>query len=177
MILTIKLNIGDYQSVDFQTNEYDNIANCYSELSDFLGDWVDYTDNAVKLKAHIEAKGIVGSLRSIEGEKRAINVVKEAREAVLKDREEAIYGMTDSNPSEDFQKLAEKTRVEQTQNFVDVRECIDYSEKSYKLIEYGGKDCFIAKQHVIRTESIEGGATRVIVSAKSAWVIGKLEWK
>lgn len=70
-----------------------------------------------------------------------------------------------------------KTKMVQTQNFVDVRECVTYSEKSYRLIGYDNKVCYIAKQHVIRTESIEGGGTRVIVSEKSAWVISKLEWK
>ena len=68
-------------------------------------------------------------------------------------------------------------KVVQTQNFVDVRECKDYSEKSYKLIGYDNRETYIAKQHVIRTESIEGGGTRVIVGTKSAWVITKLEWK
>ncbi|KKK66163.1 hypothetical protein LCGC14_2966840, partial [marine sediment metagenome] len=72
---------------------------------------------------------------------------------------------------------AEKTTVVETQNFVDVRECKDYSDKAYKLIAYDNKETYIAKQHVVRTESIEGGGTRVIVSQKSAWVIAKLEWK
>ena len=68
-------------------------------------------------------------------------------------------------------------QVVQTQNFVDVRECFAYSEKSYKLRGYDNKYCYIAKQHVVRTEAIEGGGTRVIVGIKSAWVIEKLEWK
>jgi len=67
-------------------------------------------------------------------------------------------------------------KVVQTQNYVDVRECYNYSEKSYKLLGYDNKTAYIAKQHVIRTESIEGGGTRVIVSEKSAWVLTKLEW-
>ena len=69
MKLTLKLNLGNFEMIDFETNEYDNIANCYSELSDFLGDWVDYTSSAVKLKAHIESKGIVSVLKQEEGEK------------------------------------------------------------------------------------------------------------
>jgi len=71
----------------------------------------------------------------------------------------------------------EKTTVVETQNFVDVRECKDYSDKAYKLIGYDNLETYIAKQHVIRTESIEGGGTRVVVSQKSAWAITKLEWK
>ncbi len=71
----------------------------------------------------------------------------------------------------------EKTTVVESQNFVDVRECKDYSDKAYKLIGYDNLETYIAKQHVVRTESIEGGGTRVVVSQKSAWVIEKLEWK
>ncbi|KKK64923.1 hypothetical protein LCGC14_2979310 [marine sediment metagenome] len=71
----------------------------------------------------------------------------------------------------------DKTTVVESQNFVDVRECKDYSDKAYKLIGYDNLETYIAKQHVIRTESIEGGGTRVVVSQKSAWAITKLEWK
>ncbi|KKN56951.1 hypothetical protein LCGC14_0566730 [marine sediment metagenome] len=77
----------------------------------------------------------------------------------------------------DFQKLDEKTAVKETRNFVDVRKCKNYSDKSYKLIGFDMKYTFIAKQHVIRTEVILGGGTRVLVSPKSAWVLTKLEWK
>jgi len=62
MKITLKLNIGNYQSVDFTTNEYteeemERISAkeaCYNELYGFLRDWCDITDNAVKLKNHIE---------------------------------------------------------------------------------------------------------------------------
>ena len=93
------------------------------------------------------------------------DTLREAREAVLR-------GINTSSLAQ-----REKTTVVETQNFVDVREFKDYSEKSYKLIAYDNKETYIAKQHVVRTESIEGGGTRVIVSQKSAWAITKLEWK
>ena len=80
----------------------------------------------------------------------------------------SLDGTTDSTPL---------PKVVETQNFVDVRECSHYSEKSYKLIGYDSKYCYIAKSHVIRTEAIEGGGTRVIVGVKSAWVLNKLGWK
>jgi len=95
-----------------------------------------------------------------------------------------VVSMT--NPTAEPTRVVEKPvptdskplpKVVQTQNFVDVRECTDYSSKSYKLIGYDNKCSFLAKQFVIRTESIKEGGTRVIVSEKSAWVIGKLEWK
>lgn len=167
MILTIKLNIGDYQTIDFQTNEYDNIANCYTEISDFLGDWVDYTSNAVKLKAHVEAKGIVSALRSEEGGKKYTEVLIP---------DETSEGMVYTDGISKV-KILEKTTVVQTQNYVDVRHYQDYSDKSYKLIGYDNKYTFIAKSHVIRIESLEGDGSRIVVSQKSAWVITKLEWK
>lgn len=116
----------------------------------------------------------------------------------LKGTKEASLGMkvieTDSKPlSQHDQKIMRAVipqanviihddpkplpKVVQTQNYVDVRECKDYSEKSYKLIGYDGRYEFLAKSHVIRTESIEGGGTRVIVPSDKAWVINKLEWK
>ncbi|KKM27608.1 hypothetical protein LCGC14_1572910 [marine sediment metagenome] len=79
--------------------------------------------------------------------------------------------------SDEFSLTADKTKVVESQNFVDVRECIVYSDKAYKLVGYDNKETYIAKQHVVRTESLEGGGTRVIVSEKSAWAISKLEWK
>ena len=72
---------------------------------------------------------------------------------------------------------ATSTTMVETQNFVDVRECKYYSEKSYKLIGYDNREVYIAMSHVIKLESIEGGGTRVIVKPESAWVIEKLEWK
>lgn len=52
--MTIKLNIGNYQSVDFTTNEYSNIKLCYKDIILFLIDWVDYTENARLLIDHIK---------------------------------------------------------------------------------------------------------------------------
>lgn len=62
MKITLKLNIGNYQSIDFTTNEYNPEEmvgvsakeSCYAELYDFLKDWEDITGNATKLKNHIE---------------------------------------------------------------------------------------------------------------------------
>ena len=84
---------------------------------------------------------------------------------------------TDSKPWPKESSTTTATTVVESQNYVDVRECKDYSDKAYKLIGYDNLETYIAKQHVIRTESIEGGGTRVVVSQKSAWVIEKLEWK
>ena len=83
----------------------------------------------------------------------------------------------DSNPWPKESSSTTATTVVESQNFVDVRECIVYSDKAYKLVGYDNKETYIAKQHVVRTESLEGGGTRVIVSEKSAWAISKLEWK
>jgi len=56
MKLTIKLNIGNYESVDFTTNEYEEGANSYplyEEIRVFLTEWVDYTNNAQTLLNHV----------------------------------------------------------------------------------------------------------------------------
>lgn len=62
MKITLKVNIGNKQSIDFTTNEYNEEEmvgvsakeGCYKELYDFLWDWCVISDNAVKLKNHIE---------------------------------------------------------------------------------------------------------------------------
>jgi len=54
MRLTIKLNIGNYQSIDCETNECDHINDCYHELYEFLTGWLGYTENAQKLRNNIE---------------------------------------------------------------------------------------------------------------------------
>ncbi len=41
MQITIKVNIGNYESVDFTTNEYEDSLDCYWELRHFLRDWKD----------------------------------------------------------------------------------------------------------------------------------------
>jgi len=141
-------------------------------------------------ECNIEALKIY--LRTLKEGEKSVDVEK-IKAAQAKNRLEAAELAetisTDSNPSklqqytervldsDIFSLTAEKTTVVETQNFVDVRECKDYSDKAYKLIAYDNKETYIAKQHVVRTESIEGGGTRVIVSQKSAWVIAKLEWK
>ena len=54
MKMTIKLNIGNYQSIDFTTNEYEDRFSCYEEVNIFLFDWLPITDNAKKLKDFME---------------------------------------------------------------------------------------------------------------------------
>jgi len=54
MKITLKLNIGNYQNLDIQSSEYDNKEDCYQEIYDVLQDWVGITDNATKLRNHIE---------------------------------------------------------------------------------------------------------------------------
>jgi len=49
MKMTIKLNLGNYQSIDFTTNELPLIGECYKDLIFFLEGWVEYTENAQKL--------------------------------------------------------------------------------------------------------------------------------
>ncbi len=51
--MVLKLNIGNYQSLDIETNEYDSKSNCYAELHDILSDWVEITDSAKVLRDHI----------------------------------------------------------------------------------------------------------------------------
>ena len=41
MIITIKVNLGNYESVDFTTNEYEEWLDCYWEVRFFLKDWKD----------------------------------------------------------------------------------------------------------------------------------------
>lgn len=177
MKLTIKLNIEEFQNIDFESNEYDNISNCYSEVSDFLGGWIDYAPKAVKLKEHINH--IIMSTPIKEGEKSVIVTEKgvgshSMRNAVEIDSKPSFI----STPSLARREAQlEKTTVVETQNFVDVRECEDYSEKSYKLIGYDMKSCFLAKSLVIRTEQLKEGGTRVLVNSDKAWVISKLEWQ
>lgn len=180
MKLVLKLNLDNFENQEFHSNEYDTLEPCYREQIIFLKGWLDYTPYAQPLMDHIIK--ILG-----EGEKSGIPVQADK----IPDRvgSQERDSIPDSNPLPrkvikvspgfDMPKRAplEKTTVVETQNFVDVRECKDYSDKSYKLISYDNMYTFIAKQHVIRTESIEGGGTRVVVSPKSAWVITKLEWK
>lgn len=54
MKMTIKLNIGNYQSLDMETNEYKSMKDCYDEILKFLRHWSEYTDTATLLVAHIE---------------------------------------------------------------------------------------------------------------------------
>ena len=71
----------------------------------------------------------------------------------------------------------DKTTVVETQNYIDVRECINYSDKSYKLIGYDNRYCFPAKQHIRGVSNLEDGGTRVIFKADSVWAKDSLEWK
>ena len=155
MRLTLKLNLENFENQDFETNEYSNIEDCYREQIIFLKGWVEFTPYARPILDHILS--ILGS----EGEKYNLSPNPGDRPP---------DSCIDSKP-------LEKTTVVESQNFVDVRECKDYSDKAYKLIGYDNLETYIAKQHVVRTESIEGGGTRVVVSQKSAWAITKLEWK
>ena len=54
MKLALKLNIGNYQTLDIETNEYDTEHECYIEILIFLRHWTEYTETAKKLLAHIE---------------------------------------------------------------------------------------------------------------------------
>lgn len=53
MKLEITLNLGNYENIKFETNEYKTLINCYAEMDGFLGDWINYTDNAKKLLKQI----------------------------------------------------------------------------------------------------------------------------
>ena len=48
MKITFKLNIGNYQSIDFTTNESETILECYEEICTFLFHWNSITDNGKK---------------------------------------------------------------------------------------------------------------------------------
>lgn len=67
-------------------------------------------------------------------------------------------------------------KVVETQNFIDVRECINYSEKSYKLIGFDNRYCFPAKQHISSVVR-DKGLTTVIFKADCVWAKDSLEWK
>lgn len=60
MKITLKLNIGNYQSIDFESNECnigsfdEQLLTIYQEIGEFLEGWVDYTENAVKINRNIE---------------------------------------------------------------------------------------------------------------------------
>lgn len=54
MKITLKLNIGNYQNIDYETMEYNDRHNCYAELLVFLRDWEDISNNATKLIIHLE---------------------------------------------------------------------------------------------------------------------------
>lgn len=178
MRLTLKLNLGadTYENQEFESNEYEYIVDCYREQVIFLQGWVEFTPFAQPLLDHI--------LRLLGGEKSAQVSPKTVRPGDPTEVVEIRPGVkADSKPSLNLTELAhmatplEKTKVVQTQNYVDVRERIDYSDKAWKLVGYDGRTTYIAKQHVLREESLEGGGTRVIVGTTSAWVITKLEWK
>ena len=128
--------------------------------------------------------------RIAEALEEMINIQKRTAQTFLKrtelegEKSETVEAETRMEPSGNFKGSTRPDsdskplpKVVQTQNYVDVRECIAYSDKAYKLVGYDDKTTYIAKQHVVRTEAIEGGGTRVIVGIKSAWVITKLEWK
>ena len=180
MKLTIKLNIEEFQNLDCETNEYEEVIDCYTEILDFLDGWIDYTPKAVRLRNHIRKllAGKTGEKSAPVSESGEIPVNTNVRDSSKADSTPLPQTVYPAPVGRDKMPSAElKTTVVETQNFVDVRECIDYTEKSYKLVGYDQRETYIAKQHVIRTESIEGGGTRVVVSTKSAWVITKLEWK
>jgi len=80
------------------------------------------------------------------------------------------------NGNPEVDKALGLTKLVETQNFIDVRECIDYSEKSWKLISYDMQETYVAKQHV-STVVREKGLTQVIFKPESTWAINKLEWK
>jgi len=161
MKLTIKLNLDNFENQEFVSNEYDTLEPCYREQIIFLKGWVDYTPYAQPLIDNIFKILSKGGDNAVgEGEKS----VKEEKSLPSGD----VSVPSDSSPL---------PKVVQTQNFVDVRECKDYSEKSYKLIGYDEKYVFLAKSLVIRTESLKEGGTRVIVPSDKAWIITKMEWK
>lgn len=68
-------------------------------------------------------------------------------------------------------------KVVETINYIDVRECKSYSDKSYKMIGYDGRYCHPAKQHIAIIQSLKEGGVRVIFNKTSVWAMNKLEWK
>ena len=142
------------------------------EVLMLIRDWLqNINKNLERIAKALEGeKSVSGGSKSGSSEAAVTSLDSDSIPYIDPDHHSQVVG---SKPS----TTATQTKVVQTQNFVDVRECKDYSEKSYKLIGYDNRETYIAKQHVIRTESIEGGGTRVITAIKSAWVITKLEWK
>lgn len=70
-----------------------------------------------------------------------------------------------------------KTIEKKTIASIDVRDCIDYSLGSWKLISFDNKHCWVAKQHVKDREFIEGNGIRIhFTEQASNWVPNKLEW-
>ena len=133
MKLTLKLNLDNFENEDFVTNEYETLEPCYREQIIFLKGWLDYTVYAQPLMDHIIK--ILGG-----GGEKSRDIVREAREAVLKDRDEAIYGMVDSKPlpersyngSKEVDKHLKKTIV------VENKKPLDHNKEDLKL------DIFVA---------------------------------
>ena len=49
MKITLKLNIGNYQSIDIESDELPTKTNCYEQICRVLKDWESITDNATIL--------------------------------------------------------------------------------------------------------------------------------
>lgn len=49
MKITLKLNIGNYQSIDIESDDLPTKANCYEQICRVLKDWETITDNATQL--------------------------------------------------------------------------------------------------------------------------------
>ena len=49
MKITLKLNIGDFQNLDIESNDHKTKADCYEDIGRVLKDWEHITDNATAL--------------------------------------------------------------------------------------------------------------------------------
>lgn len=50
MKLKFKLNIGNYQNVEIETNDNETVIECYEEVLTFLMHWSEITNNGEKAR-------------------------------------------------------------------------------------------------------------------------------
>ena len=85
MKITIKLNIGNYETIDFETNENDNIDDCYKDTLDFLADWeelggkrqFDKIRSLLGIEVSEEARQIMDELKQEDAVEDTLTVVQE----------------------------------------------------------------------------------------------------
>lgn len=114
MKLTLKLNIGNFQNIDIETNDYSEKDDCYKELYEFLGDWLEITEGAKRLRENVmgildlrlqeEAEAVVQTLKAEDKQYNAddikpkIKIVSPGFENETKVTEEVIQDLKQVTP-------------------------------------------------------------------------------